>query len=82
MSDVSSLDEAMSALVAQTPEEDLASTRVDAGEAPDAGDVAALHASEPIDDIEGVRCVWWSLARQGHRLPAQRGVILIRGGRP
>ena len=26
-----------------------------------------------------IREVWWNLARQGHRLPAQRGVILIAG---
>lgn len=33
-----------------------------------------------IAELSGVREVYWSLARQGHRLPAQRGVILIDGG--
>ena len=80
MSDVSSLDEAMSALAAQTPEEDLASAKGAAGvEAPDAKSVTIMHAPEPIDDIEDVRGVWWSLARQGQHLPAQHGVILIDG---
>ena len=62
------------------PDHAPASARVDGGvEAPDADDIATLRAPEPIGDIEGVRGVWWSLARQGHRLPAQRDVILIDG---
>lgn len=34
-----------------------------------------------IAELSGVREVYWSLARQGHRLPAQRNVILIDGGK-
>ena len=64
MSDISPLDEIMSALGKATSQEhEFASARGADG------------------DIEGVRGVWWSLARQGQRLPAQRDVILIRGGR-
>ncbi len=33
-----------------------------------------------IAELSRVREVYWSLARQGHRLPAQRGVILIDDG--
>ena len=33
-----------------------------------------------IVDLSGVREVYWSLTRQGHRLPAEPGVILINGG--
>ncbi len=32
------------------------------------------------DDLTEVRRIWWSLARQGVRLPAQPGVLLIHGG--
>ncbi len=28
-----------------------------------------------------VRCLWWRQRRQGLRLPAERGVIVIEGGR-
>lgn len=50
------------------------------------GHLTALgHPTSPapplsIVELSGVRHVYWSLARQGHRLPAQRGVILIDGG--
>jgi hypothetical protein len=27
-----------------------------------------------------LRCLWWLLARQGVRLPAQRGIIVMQGG--
>jgi len=29
----------------------------------------------------GLATIWWRFARQGHRLPAERGVIVIEGGR-
>ena len=32
------------------------------------------------DDLSEVRAVWWNLARQGVRLPAQPGALLIHGG--
>ena len=32
------------------------------------------------DDLSEVRRVWWNMARQGIRLPAQAGVLLIHGG--
>ncbi len=32
------------------------------------------------DDLSEVRAVWWSQAGNGHRLPAERGVIVIEGG--
>ena len=28
-----------------------------------------------------VVCTWWAIRREGVRLPAERGVILIEGGR-
>ena len=31
------------------------------------------------DEIRHVRQVWWSQARLGHRLPAERGIIVIDG---
>ena len=34
------------------------------------------------DEMPHVRQVWWSQVRSGHRLPAERGIILIPGGRP
>ena len=34
------------------------------------------------DEIPHVRRVWWRLTRVGHRLPPERGVIMIQGGRP
>ena len=33
-----------------------------------------------IVELSRVREVYWSLTRQGHRLPAEPGVILINGG--
>ncbi len=33
-----------------------------------------------IVELSGVRHVYWSPARQGHRLPAQRNIFLIDGG--
>ena len=31
-------------------------------------------------DLRDVRETWWSFARQGVELPAERGVIVIEGG--
>ncbi len=31
-------------------------------------------------ELEDARALWWALARSGDRLPAEAGVILIRGG--
>ncbi len=33
------------------------------------------------DEIPMLRAMWWRQARLGHRLPAERGVIVIEGGR-
>ena len=33
------------------------------------------------DDLTELRHLWWELARQGVRLPAQPGVLLLHGGR-
>ncbi len=33
-------------------------------------------------EVPELRALWWRLAPQGHRLPAERGVIVIEGGRP
>ena len=33
------------------------------------------------DEIPELRAIWWRQARLGHRLPAERGVIVIEGGR-
>lgn len=33
------------------------------------------------DNLTELRRLWWELARQGIRLPAQPGVIVIHGGR-
>jgi hypothetical protein len=32
-------------------------------------------------DLRAVRETWWSFAREGVELPAQKGVILLDGGR-
>ncbi len=32
------------------------------------------------DEIPELRATWWRLARAGHRLPAESGVIVIEGG--
>ena len=31
------------------------------------------------DELPELRAMWWRQARLGHRLPAERGVILITG---
>lgn len=33
-------------------------------------------------DLQELVALWWRLACQGMRLPAELGVILIEGGRP
>ena len=33
------------------------------------------------DEIRHVRQAWWNQAAEGYRLPAERGVIVINGGR-
>ena len=33
------------------------------------------------DERSLVVCTWWAMAREGVRLPAERGVIVIEGGR-
>ena len=38
------------------------------------------HGETLPDDLTEVRRIWWSLARQGVRLPAEIGVIVIEGG--
>ena len=40
-------------------------------------DQPAPSSTLPLNDL---RQVYWSLARQGQRLPAERGVIVIEGG--
>ena len=47
-----------------------------------------LHETHPIIaqhyfglELREVREVFWDLARQGHHLPAEHGVILLEGGR-
>ena len=42
-----------------------------------------LFPKRPIrpDEMPHVRQAWWNQARSGHRLPAERGIILIPGGR-
>ncbi len=32
--------------------------------------------------VEDIRRVWWSQIRQGNRLPAQIGIVVIMGGKP
>ncbi len=37
----------------------------------------------PITDrslVEVLRVIWWGQIREGHRMPAEMGVILIEGG--
>jgi hypothetical protein len=29
--------------------------------------------------VEALRVIWWGQVREGHRLPAEKGVILIDG---
>ncbi len=70
------------------PERDVASARVNAGvEAPDPEAIATMHARELIGGdvthhIPVLRQIWWSHRGLGYRYPAQRGIILIDGGRP
>jgi len=33
----------------------------------------------PSSDLADVRDIYWRFVRLGHRLPAQRGVIVLRG---
>ncbi len=35
-----------------------------------------------VDEIPELRRIYWRQAALGHRLPAERGVILLEGGRP
>ncbi len=35
-----------------------------------------------VSELEAVRAIWWAQAGQGHRLPAERDVIVIQGGKP
>ena len=32
--------------------------------------------------VQDLRETWWAMLRHGRRLPAERGVILIKGQRP
>jgi hypothetical protein len=34
------------------------------------------------DELPDVRRVWWHQARLGYRLPPEKGVIVLEGGRP
>ena len=34
------------------------------------------------DELRELRRLWWAHAREGHRLPAEAGIIAIEGGRP
>ena len=45
-------------------------------------DVADL-VSRPVraDEIPELRSIYWRQARLGHHLPAERGVIVLEGGR-
>ncbi len=38
--------------------------------------------SRPVrpDEIHELRALWWRQAALGHRLPAERGVIVVEGG--
>ena len=31
--------------------------------------------------VKALRVIWWGQIREGHRMPAEKGVILIDGGR-
>ncbi len=33
------------------------------------------------DEIPELRALWWRQARLGNHLPAERGIVLIEGGR-
>ena len=33
------------------------------------------------DELPHVRRLWWRFARQGHRLPAEKHIIVLDGGR-
>ena len=35
-----------------------------------------------VSELEAVRAIWWAQARLGNRLPAERDVIVIQGGKP
>ena len=32
------------------------------------------------DEVPEIRAIWWRQAALGHRLPPERGVILLEGG--
>ena len=73
---------------APPPDHAPANARRTAGvEAPDADDIATMHTPELIGGdvthhIPVLRQIWWSHRGLGYRYPAQRGIILIDGGRP
>ena len=60
-------------------------TKVDADRSIDANPPfpqAGPHFELPSSDRSLVRSLFWAMRREGVTLPAQRGVIVIRGGRP
>ncbi len=88
MSDISPLDEIMSALGRATSQEhEFASARGAASvEAPDPEAIATMHTPELIGGdvthhLPVLRQIWWSHRGLGYRYPAQRGIILVDGGK-
>ena len=47
----------------------------------DSACIRSLQVTEKSLTLGNLRVIWWSQWRQGHRLPAERGVILIDGGK-
>ena len=48
-------------------------------------DIDVLHLiPRPVrrDEFPELRAMWWRLAAQGHRMPAEIDVIVITGGQP
>jgi len=45
-------------------------------------DWQVLPAGVAATDLHSLRQMWWNLAALGHRLPPERDVILINGGKP
>ena len=66
----------------KTPPRRVRSRRGGKGKSSVAGAEGNTSPNRPLSTLalDDLRQVYWSLTRQGHRLPAQPGIILIDGG--
>ncbi len=67
-------------LGSDAPESIPASLRLQAIPETEAEVLAWGYGLPPADHLTEVRAIWWRQAAQGHRLPAEIGVIVVAGG--